>query len=103
MLVPNQPQATALAIQGMPNKDKARSAIEFTAQHLTPEYRLMSFKAKDKFIQAATTMELIKVDINAIPPLSLYYVCNSWDGTSAATDNVLINRTAEVLLQSCKA
>ena len=77
MLVPNQPQPTALSIQGLSNKDKARSAIEFAAQNLPPEYRLMSFKAKDKFIQAATSMELILADINAIPPLSLYCVCDS--------------------------
>ena len=90
-------------IQGVSSIGKAKTELILATQTAPVPYKLATIEAKDCFIRALTTMELASFEVTSISPFSLYFVSETFVGTSAAREGMLIARTERVLVQCIKA
>ena len=99
------PDATPFAksVQGVTNINRVKTELALAIQRAPAPFRLATIATKDCILKAIASMELVSHEISQVSPFSLYYVSESFAGTSAAREGMLITRTERALTQSIKA
>jgi hypothetical protein len=97
--------AFAASTQGLTGEKKAErclAQLKLCAADLPEEDMVQSIEAKEVFLKALISMDLINPDPQAVNPYGLFYISETFDGTSAAQGPLLIARSATTLLQAVK-
>ena len=99
------PDATPFAksVQGVTNINRVKTELALAIQRAPAPFRLATIATKDCILKAIASMELVSHEISQVSPFSLYYVSESFAGTSATREGMLITRTERALTQSIKA
>ena len=94
--------ATTQGLTGEGRTTRCLAQLKLCAAKLPDDYKVQSLDAKDDFLKALTSMDLVHPDPQKINPFSLYKVSESFHGTSAAQGPILITRSADSLLKAVK-
>ena len=103
MVVTRDTTPFAKAVQGVTNITRVKTELVLAVQQAPPPFRLATIATKDCILKAIASMDLVSHEITQVSPYSLYYVSESFAGTSAAREGMLITRTERALTQCIKA
>ena len=103
MVVARDATPFAKNVQGVTNITRVKTELALAVQQAPPSFRLATISTKDCILKAIASMDLVSHEVTQVSPYSLYYVSESFAGTSAAHDGMLITRTERALTQCIKA
>ena len=103
MVVARDATPFAKNVQGVTNINRVKTELALAVQQAPPPFRLATVATKDCLLKAIASMDLVSYEVTQISPYSLYYVSESFAGTSAAREGMLITRTERALTQCIKA